>query len=89
MTDDSANKKAAPARPGIAGLLARAFISSRLSPLVLLALLALGIIGLVVAPRQEDPQISVPLVDIFVRYPGASSEQVAGLAVKPLERIMA
>jgi multidrug efflux pump subunit AcrB len=39
-------------------------------------------------PRQDDPQISVPMVDIFVQYPGAAASQVAALAIDPLERIM-
>nr|MBS0021584.1 efflux RND transporter permease subunit [Gammaproteobacteria bacterium] len=54
----------------------------------MLATLALGILGLLITPRQEDPQISVPLIDVFIEYPGASSEQVASLAIEPLERMM-
>ena len=48
----------------------------------------LGIPGLLITPRQEDPQISVPMIDLIVQYPGAEPEQVASLAVQPLERIM-
>lgn len=73
---------------GIAGKMARSFIHSPLSPLLFFAMLAMGILGLIFTPRQEDPQISVPMVDIFVAYPGATSEQVASLAIEPLERIM-
>ncbi|MGV6826147.1 MAG: efflux RND transporter permease subunit, partial [bacterium] len=73
---------------GLAGKTARAFIHSPLSPLLFLAMLAMGLIGLMATPRQEDPQISVPLIDIFISYPGASSEQVAELAIEPLERVM-
>jgi multidrug efflux pump subunit AcrB len=73
---------------GVAGHMARAFIDSPLAPLFMLATLVLGVLALLMTPRQEDPQIKVPLVDIFFRYPGASSEQVASLAVNPLERIM-
>ncbi len=73
---------------GIAGKMARAFIHSPLSPLIFFAMLSMGVLGLVFTPRQEDPQISVPMVDIFVNYAGASSEQVASLAIDPLERIM-
>ncbi len=73
---------------GLAGRMARAFIHSPLSPLLFFAMLAMGVLGLVLTPRQEDPQISVPMVDIFVEYPGASSEQVASLAIDPLQRIM-
>jgi multidrug efflux pump subunit AcrB len=73
---------------GLAGRIAQAFIHSPLSPLLFFAMLAMGVLGLIFTPRQEDPQISVPMVDIFVSYPGASSEQVASLAIDPLERIM-
>lgn len=74
--------------PGIAGRMARAFIDSPLSPILLIASLAIGILGLAITPRQEDPQISVPMVDIFVGYPGASAEQTAKQVAAPLERVM-
>ncbi len=73
---------------GIAGRMAKAFIHSPLSPLLFFAMLFMGLLGLLFTPRQEDPQISVPMVDIFVQYPGASSQQVSRLAIEPLQRIM-
>ena len=73
---------------GLAGLTARTFIHSPLSPLLFFAMLAMGILGLISTPRQEDPQISVPMIDVFVQYPGASTEQVGSLAVEPLERLL-
>ncbi len=73
---------------GLAGRTAKAFINSPLSPLLFMAMLFLGLLGLAVTPRQEDPQISVPMVDIFVQYPGASAEQVASLAIEPLARMV-
>lgn len=73
---------------GIAGKLTKAFITSPLSIILFFAMLGMGIIGLISTPRQEDPQISVPLIDVFVEYPGASSEEVANIVVKPLERMM-
>jgi multidrug efflux pump subunit AcrB len=73
---------------GIAGRIARTFITSPVTPMLLIAALMVGLMGLVFTPRQEDPQISVPMVDIFVQYPGASAEQVASLVTDPLERIM-
>ncbi len=85
---DGGNGQASAEHLGIAGRMTRAFINSPLSPLLFFAMLFTGLMGLVVTPRQEDPQISVPMVDIFVHYPGASAEQVASLAVEPLERIM-
>ncbi len=94
MTDNQTNEDAetgasAPQRGlGLAGTLTKNFIHSPLSPLLLIACLALGLMGLVLTPRQEDPQISVPMVDIFFSYPGASAEQVASLATDPLEKLM-
>lgn len=90
MTDGIIQNKATDASKslGLAGNLAKGFINSPLSPLLLFACLALGILGLISTPRQEDPQISVPMVDIFFSYPGASADQVASLATDPLERLM-
>ena len=73
---------------GVAGRMARAFIHSPLSPLLFMAMLGMGLLGLIATPRQEDPQISVPLIDIFVHFPGASAEEVSSLAMEPLELIM-
>ncbi|HAJ92633.1 MAG TPA: acriflavin resistance protein, partial [Gammaproteobacteria bacterium] len=73
---------------GIAGRTARLFITSPVTPMILLVALFVGLIGLMFTPRQEDPQISVPMIDIFVQYPGASAEQVASLVTEPLERIL-
>ncbi len=73
---------------GIAGRTARFFIRSPLSPLFYVSMLLMGLLGLVMTPRQEDPQISVPMIDIMVQYPGASAKEVSSLAIQPLERIM-
>jgi len=73
---------------GIAGRTARLFITSPVTPMILLVALFVGLIGLMFTPRQEDPQISVPMIDVFVQYPGASADQVASLVTEPLERIL-
>jgi len=73
---------------GLAGKMANSFIHSPLSPLFFFAMLFMGIMGIIFTPRQEDPQISVPMVDIFIQYPGASVQQVTSLAIDPLQRIM-
>ena len=73
---------------GIAGRTARLFITSPVTPMILIVSLFVGLIGLMFTPRQEDPQISVPMIDVFVEYPGASAEQVASLVTEPLERIL-
>lgn len=83
-TDSSSN----PTHLGIAGQMAKDFIHSPLSPLLFIAMLFMGVLGLLFTPRQEDPQISVPMVDILVQYPGTSSQQVASLAIDPLQRIL-
>ena len=59
---------------GIAGALTRAFIASPLTPLALLAALILGIVALITLPREEEPQISVPMVDIHVMATGLRAE---------------
>ncbi|MCK5724987.1 MAG: efflux RND transporter permease subunit, partial [Gammaproteobacteria bacterium] len=73
---------------GIAGRITKQFINSPVTPLLMMAFLAIGILGLLFTPRQEDPKISVPMVDIFVQYAGASSKQVTSLVTDPLNRIM-
>ncbi|MFK5914736.1 MAG: efflux RND transporter permease subunit [Woeseiaceae bacterium] len=73
---------------GIAGRITKQFINSPVTPLLMVAFLAIGILGLFFTPRQEDPKISVPMVDIFVQYAGASSKQVTSLVTDPLGRIM-
>jgi len=73
---------------GLAGNIAKAFINSPVTPMLLVATLLIGIMGLIFTPRQEDPQISVPMIDIFVSYPGTSAEQVESLVTDPLERLM-
>ena len=73
---------------GIAGNTARQFINSPVTPLLMFAFLAIGILGLMFTPRQEDPKISVPMVDVFVQYPGASAEQVTSLVTEPMERLL-
>ncbi|WP_299358823.1 efflux RND transporter permease subunit [uncultured Paracoccus sp.] len=73
---------------GIAGRLTRAFITSPLTPLIILAALAAGLLALVSLPREEEPQISVPLVDIHVQAPGLKAEDAVKLVTEPLEAIV-
>ncbi|PZN12952.1 MAG: multidrug transporter AcrB, partial [Proteobacteria bacterium] len=75
-------------RLGLAGLLTRAFISSPLTPLLLLASFALGLIALVALPREEEPQISVPMVDVRVETNGLKAEDAVKLVTEPLETII-
>lgn len=73
---------------GIAGGLTRAFIASPLTPLFLLAAFALGLVALVMLPREEEPQISVPMVDIHVEANGLKAEDAVKLVTEPLETII-
>ncbi len=73
---------------GISGVLTRTFIGSALTPLLLLASLALGAMALVVLPREEEPQISVPMIDVLIRADGLKAEDAVELVAKPLEDIV-
>ncbi len=73
---------------GISGVLTRTFIRSPLTPLLLLASVVLGSIALMVLPREEEPQISVPMVDIMVNANGLTAADAVELVTKPLEAIV-
>ncbi|MCG5481139.1 efflux RND transporter permease subunit [Sinorhizobium alkalisoli] len=73
---------------GLAGGLTRAFITSPLTPLLLMAALILGLVALVILPREEEPQISVPMVDIHVEANGLKAEDAVKLVTEPLETIV-
>ncbi len=73
---------------GLAGKVANTFIHSPLSPLFFFLMLAIGIYGLFSTPRQEDPQISVPMIDILFQHPGATPEEVSALTIEPFERVL-
>ena len=80
--------KPASSSLGIAGNLTRAFIASPLTPLLLIAAFAFGLIALMTLPREEEPQISVPMVDIRVRADGLKAEDAVKLITEPLETIV-
>ncbi|MEO8798349.1 MAG: efflux RND transporter permease subunit, partial [Polyangiaceae bacterium] len=73
---------------GIAGKLARTFIHSKLTPLLLVASVVLGAFSIWKLPREEEPQIIVPMSDVFVRMPGASPQEIEERVTKPLERLL-
>ncbi|MEI5682026.1 MULTISPECIES: efflux RND transporter permease subunit [unclassified Mesorhizobium] len=77
-----------PVALGIAGGLTRAFIASPLTPLLLIAAFAFGLVALLTLPREEEPQISVPMVDIFVRADGLKADDAVKLITEPLETIV-
>src|SRR5262249_2227610 len=71
-----------------AGRLAAAFVSSKLTPLFVLASILLGVFAVVKLPREEEPQIIVPMIDIFVEMPGASAREVEERVTKPMEKLL-
>jgi multidrug efflux pump subunit AcrB len=70
----------------LAGRLARAFVESKLTPLFILFAVALGALAIIATPREEEPQIKVPMVDVFTAAPGRSTLEVERQVVAPLER---
>ncbi len=73
---------------GISGALTKAFIQSPLTPLLLLASIAVGLVALMALPREEEPQISVPVVDIMVQTNGFKATDGVELVTEPLEDII-
>jgi multidrug efflux pump subunit AcrB len=73
---------------GISGKIANAFIDSKLTILLMVALMIIGIYSSFLIPREEEPQIIVPMADVLVAYPGASPKEVENRVVKPLEKII-
>ncbi len=75
-------------RLGPAGRIARAFIDSKLTPLVVIASVLLGLVAVVLLPREEEPQIRVPMVDVLVAMPGFSAKEVEERATRPMEKLL-
>ena len=73
---------------GLAGRLAHAFLNSKLTPLFIVASLALGIFAVAIIPREEDPQILVPMLDIATAMPGASAAEVEEQVTLPIETLV-
>ncbi len=73
---------------GIAGRIARTFIDSKLTLLIVIASIALGIVAIWVTPREEEPQIIVPMIDVAVTYPGASAEEVDTKVTQPMAKLL-
>ncbi len=73
---------------GLAGRVAHAFIQSKLTPLAIITALLLGAFSILQTPREEEPQIVVPMLDVFVQMPGASADEVAQRATVPMEKLL-
>ncbi|MBN8730038.1 MAG: efflux RND transporter permease subunit [Acidobacteria bacterium] len=79
---------AAPHKLGTAGRIANAFMHSPLTPLFIASALAAGLFSLINLPREEEPQIIVPMIDVFVGMPGATAREVEERITKPMEKLL-
>ena len=82
------NKEQKEEHIGISGKIAQTFIQSKLTPLIVLASIILGLFAMAVTPREEEPQIIVPMADVFVQYPGATAQEVEARVTKPMEKLL-
>ena len=82
----SPHKKLEPT--GLAGRLAGMFIDSKLTPLIIIGSVLLGVFAVLLLPREEEPQIKVPMIDVMVSMPGATASEVAGRVSRPMEKLL-
>ena len=75
-------------RPGLISSIVERFLDGKISMILIIIALCLGISALLVTPREEEPQIVVPMADILVSAPGASPEEIEQLVATPLERLL-
>ncbi|WP_417199741.1 efflux RND transporter permease subunit [Bizionia sp.] len=75
-------------KEGIAGKIAKVFMQSKLTVLLMIVFMVVGVYASFLIPREEEPQIDVPMADIFVGYPGASPTEVESRVIKPLEQLI-
>ncbi|HEX7978107.1 MAG TPA: efflux RND transporter permease subunit [Gemmatimonadaceae bacterium] len=73
---------------GISGRVAKAFLNSKLTPIVTISALVVGLFGILATPREEEPQISVPMIDVIAAMPGASPNEAEQLLARPIEQRM-
>ena len=86
MSTDSS--KPDSARLGLAGRIARTFIDSKLTPLFVITSILLGAAATLLLPREEEPQIKVPMIDVLVAMPGFSAKEVEERATRPMEKLL-
>ncbi|MBK6765065.1 MAG: efflux RND transporter permease subunit [bacterium] len=85
---EAKREKLARRKIGASGRLAASFLESKLTPLLIVASLLVGVLALVVTPREEEPQIKVPMVDVTVGLPGASAQEIERQVITPLEKVL-
>ena len=77
-----------PAKYGFAGRMASLFINSKLTPIIVAASLLLGFFAILMLPREEEPQIKVPMIDVMVAMPGATAKEVENRVTRPMEKLL-
>jgi len=75
-------------KQGLPGRVAQYFINSKLTPLMIVFAVLLGVFAVLMTPREEEPQIIVPMMDVFVRMPGASAKEVEERVSTPMEKFI-
>jgi multidrug efflux pump subunit AcrB len=75
-------------RLGLAGKIAQAFIDSKLTPLIVVSAILLGAFAVVMLPREEEPQIRVPMIDVMVVMPGANAKEIEERVTRPMEKLL-
>ncbi|MCX6966179.1 MAG: efflux RND transporter permease subunit, partial [Verrucomicrobia bacterium] len=73
---------------GLAGRIAKAFINSKLTPLIIVSSILLGVAAVLLLPREEEPQIKVPMVDVLVSMPGTSAKEAEERVTRPMEKLL-
>jgi len=84
----ASDEKSSGAHLGIADRIAQSFIDSKLTLLIVIASLLLGVFAVVMLPREEEPQIKVPMVDVLVSMPGFHAKEVEERATRPMEKLL-
>ena len=77
-----------PHSRGLAGRIAQVFVDSKLTPLVVIVAVLLGLAAIVMLLREEEPQIKVPMVDVMVNMTGFSAKEVEERATRPMEKLL-
>ncbi|HFC04960.1 MAG TPA: efflux RND transporter permease subunit, partial [Rhizobiales bacterium] len=85
---DPANTTDKPVKLGISGALAKAFVRSEITALLLIAALLSGVFAVFITPREEEPQINVTFANVFIPFPGASAKEVESLISTPAEQVL-
>jgi multidrug efflux pump subunit AcrB len=84
----SEGKPSEAAHLGIAGRIAKTFINSKLTPLIIITSVLLGVGAITLLPREEEPQIKVPMIDVLVSMPGSSAKEVEERVTRPMEKLL-